>query len=402
MKGPIEPHLEAPLRDEQLQRIARKVQAARHGEPRRGPAPVLVGAALAALLVSAVGGWLFRSAPAGPLATASGRALPSTLTGAVAFSDGSQLTLDEGTRAEVVANQAGRLTLVLRSGRGRFEVNPASHRQWVVETGVASVEVLGTIFSVDRRPEGVHVEVERGVVLVRSDGLPDHVQRLEAGMSVFAPRPTEPAVQRVADPVGVALEPALHETALPDAGPLPAPASTPRAPKPSSNPEVVPREAPVTPPAWEVAARHGDFERAWALLAPVFVERLAHADTAELVLVADTARGTGRHPEAALALTRALELTPADATVAFTLARLELDFLERPDDAARHFEQVATVTPASPLRYDALVRRVEALQAAKQPSAALAAARAALFEFPQGVHKERLERMVRALESPTP
>jgi transmembrane sensor len=399
MKGPIEPHLEAPLRDEQLQRIARKVQAARHGEPRRGLGPVLVGAALAAVLVAAVGAWLVRSVPAGPLATASGETLPSTLTGAVAFSDGSQLTLDEGTRAEVVANQTGRLTLVLRSGRGRFEVNPASHRQWVVETGVASVEVLGTIFTVDRRATGVHVEVERGVVLVRSEGLPDRVQRLEAGMSVFAPGPTATDAQRVADPVGLVPEPSRQEAALPDVAPLPARTSTPRAPKPSPNPEV---EAPVTPAAWEVAARHGDFERAWALLAPVFVERLAHADAAELVLVADTARATARHPEAALALTRALELTPADATVAFTLARLELDFLGRPDDAVRHFELVATVTPASPLRYDALVRRVEALQAAKQPSAALTAARAVLVEFPQGVHQERLERLVRALESPSP
>lgn len=402
MKGPIEDQLEPPLRDEQLQRVARKVQAARHADPRRAARPLLVGAVLAGLGIVAVLSWSMQPTPIAPLAAASGDVLPATLTGVVAFSDGSQLALDDGTRADVVANQAGRLTLVLREGHARFEVNPASHRQWVIETGVASVEVLGTIFTVDRRPEGVRVGVERGVVLVRSERLPDRVQRLEAGMSVFAPALIAAVPPRA--PEATVDTPAI---APPSTGPearREAVLAQPSVRPPRAEPVAVatPHPTPATPAEWQPVAKRGEFERAWALLEPSFSERLGHADAAELVLMADTARATGRHAEAALALTRALELSPGDATVAFTLARLELDVLRRPDEAARHFELVATATPASPLRYDAMVRRVEALQAAKELPAALAAARQALVDFPSGAHTERLERLVRALESSAP
>ncbi len=393
MKGPIEDHLEPPLSDGQLQSIARKVQASRHAERAR-PSRLQLALAMAVGVPLLVAAALWFSWPRAqePIATASGAPLPSTLTGAFAFSDGSQLSLEQGTSAEVVANQAGKLTLLLREGRGRFEVNPKSHRQWVVETGIASVEVLGTIFTVERGAEGVRVAVERGVVLVRSEGLPDRLQRVEAGHEVFAPatvaasHPSPPAPTSL-DAPPVAERPVVEE---PLAKPAPPPSRPPSPPPPAP------------PPDWQTPARRGEFDGAWALLAPAFTERVTTADKAELLLMADTARAVGHPAEAASALTRALERDPSDATVAFTLARLELDQLDRPKAAAAHFERVASASPPSPLRYDALVRQAEALDAAGEAAAASSVAKATLAAFPDGAHTQKLEQLLRTLERTQP
>ncbi|MCA3016170.1 MAG: FecR domain-containing protein [Myxococcaceae bacterium] len=400
MKGPIEEHLAPPLSDGQLQSIARKVQAARHAADRsRWSNGRLASVVLLVLgVVVAATSWLSRPGPPAPLVTAAGTPLPSTIVGALAFSDGSSVSLEPGTHAEVVANQASKLTLLMRDGRGRFEVNPQSHRQWVIETGVASVEVLGTIFTVERRADGVRVAVERGVVLVRSQGLPDHLQRVEAGAEVFAPAATV-GVSPPSAPVPLEPSPVVEPPVEPPAVehrhfPVKAVASQ----RATSESSPVDAER----PDWREPARRGDFVGAWALLGPRFAERLAAADKPALLLMADTARATARPAEAAAALGRVLERDPDDTVVAFTLGRLELEHLQRPAEAAAHFERVAAASPPSPLRYDALVRRVEALAAAADHSTALAVARDTIALFPAGAHTKKLEALVRALEPSHP
>ena len=61
----------------------------------------------------------------------------------------------------------------------------------MISTALASVEVIGTRFSVERAEDLVRVRVERGVVLVRSTHLRDGVARVEAGEGLDI-RPAEP------------------------------------------------------------------------------------------------------------------------------------------------------------------------------------------------------------------
>lgn len=382
MKGPLEAHRPPPLTDAQVLSIARKVQAVRHAGPSasRRVAPKLLVATLALAVAGLVLVLQWRTPT--PITASTGAPLPPVIEGTFAFSDGSTVSLADEARVEVVANQAGKLTLLLRGGRGRFEVNPESHRQWVIEAGLASVEVVGTIFTVTRTDEDVHVAVERGVVLVRSDTFRDRVQRLEAGQQATARAPPPPAPASLPEPLEAPST--LH----------PAPIAVPLA-----RPE--PQRSTTSTPDWRPAARAGEFPAAWGLLGADFERALETDDVGDLELMADVARAVGRPTEAARALRRALEVDPGQPTIAFTLARLEVE-LGRPADAAMHFAVVAAAQPPSPLRYDALVRRVEVLMATGERGAAQACAKEALHDFPFGAHTATLTQLVNELESPNP
>jgi transmembrane sensor len=346
IKGPLEQHLDPVLDDARVQSLARSVHAARHA-PARPMAPRFALAVSTAVGFSLA--WFLLRAPEQQAITMrDGSTLPAKIEGQreLKFSDGSWMQASEGTIAEVVANQPAKVTLLLRRGKARFEVNPGSHRQWLVEAGGVTVEVVGTIFTVDRGPKGVDVSVERGTVLVRGDGLPDRLVRLDAGKSVFV----APAV----------IEAAVVAPSVPE----------------------VQAAMPVAPVVSKAEPRP---------LAPVAMNR-APQTVEELLGEADVQRAAGRYKEAAQALEKLLEMAPLDpnaATAAFTLGRLELEKLQQPAAAAQHFE---LASQNALLAEDALARRVEALVAADQKEAAREAARDVLHRFPTGAHATALQR----------
>ncbi len=374
IKGPLDAHLEPVLDDARIQAIARGVQAARHAPPRTfSPRFALAVSVAAGFLITA---WLLAPGEPQPLALSDGTPLATAIQGDAArelkFSDGSSMSLQAQTQAEVVANQPGKLTVLLRQGKARFEVNPKAHRQWLVEAGLATVEVVGTIFTVERDAAGVRVSVERGTVVVRSEQLPDHLVRLEAAHSQYLAAPQ------------AAKEPSSEPPA-----PAPVPERLPDVKKPMET------KKPADPSQWRTAAAGGDFATAWAALERAGFETTVKSTSRpdELLALADTARSTGHDPQAAVALQRLLAVAPADpgtATAAFTLGRLELEKLNRPIDAAAHFAQAATSPGVGPLAEDALARRVEALTAAGQGAEARAAALQLLERFPEGAHAARL------------
>ncbi|MFT3924279.1 MAG: hypothetical protein QM778_17215 [Myxococcales bacterium] len=100
----------------------------------------------------------------------------------------------------------------------------------------------------------------------------------------------------------------------------------------------------------------------------------------------DAARRAGDPARAADGLRELLRREPAGPQAqlaAFTLGKLELDALDRPDLAAAHFRLVADV-PNAPLAEHALVRLVEAEQRRGMRDEALRAARAYLERYPRG------------------
>ncbi len=99
------------------------------------------------------------------------------------LADGSSVTLDTDSAIDVRIGKAGRAVRLLR-GRARFDVVPDAARPFQVEAGGRTVTALATLFDVDFAPEGVRVNLLRGVVDVTSsarEGKAGRVTRLAVG-----------------------------------------------------------------------------------------------------------------------------------------------------------------------------------------------------------------------------
>lgn len=83
----------------------------------------------------------------------------------VRLDDGSQVTLDTGSRIEVRLRD-DRRTVLLLAGQAFFDVEGDPGRPFVVRAGEASVTAVGTRFSVRRMDEGVKVVLVEGRVSI--------------------------------------------------------------------------------------------------------------------------------------------------------------------------------------------------------------------------------------------
>ena len=177
--------------DEQAMRAGWDAIAVRLPGPRRR-APRgrwLVGAAMAAVAV-VVAIVVLRGGgdAARPLALADGRPLPGELVTDTRLSDGSEIAITDG-RLEVIESDARSARWLLAHGSARFSVHPGGPRRWLIDAGAAQIEVIGTVFTVDRTPASVTVAVEHGIVLVRGEHVPGLVRRLQAGEQLRVPAP---------------------------------------------------------------------------------------------------------------------------------------------------------------------------------------------------------------------
>ncbi len=218
------------------------------------------------------------------------------------LSDGSTLTLFGATDVEVLDNSATAVVLQQHRGKVLYDIRPGGPRRWTIECGLATVEVIGTEFRVDRSDAGIHVEVSRGVVLVRGERVPDRAARLTAGMSL--------------------------DVALSPTGALSAPTATAIASaEPSTKEDAPPAPAPEEP-SWKALAKHGESAKAYTELGPGGVARVARvASVDELLLLADVARLSGHAGEAVMPLERIISTYPKSAQAplaAFTLGKIQL------------------------------------------------------------------------------
>jgi hypothetical protein len=360
---PVARALEDVATDETLAAVWRGVERGR--EVRRRRRAVLRATAVGLLVVGTAAYVALRPTPLAPLATGRGELAGRLPAGETRLSDASRIVAGPTAALEVVENSGPRLQLALRSGVARFEVTPKTGRQWHVDVGSLSVDVVGTIFTVERTAV-TRVSVERGAVVVRGPGVPDGVRRLSAGEQFVLGSP--PALDGpTAGREGVAPEampgvvPNAPLTAR-DEGTPPAVSAQPGVPP--SAPETARDEGP--PPA--VSARPGapsiephhvsgagapaDASSDWEVArqappeasSPPPPEEAAAAT--DLFALADTERRAGHTEEAAAALERLVAMYPDSAEAgpaAFTLARLaEAD--GRPEDAARWYRRVLQLT----------------------------------------------------------
>jgi transmembrane sensor len=349
LPDPIAETLKDTADEARVSRMWRGIEAREQkARGRRSPMRVVAPVALAAAAVAVA--WIAwpKSDPSvvrapGALHLEDGAALrasggPRTLR----LDDGSRITLSEGARIVPMRNDGRTLTLLLARGRARFEVEPHGPRTWSIESGVATVEVVGTVFTVERGDGWARVEVEHGVVVVRGERVPDRVARLTRGESILV------GERHAAQPMPTA----------------------PSEPRPSATRDPEPR-----PRARENASP-----------APV------REDAEALMARADAARRDGRMDDAVELLTRAMadDADPAAGVAAFTLGRLELDVLHHADRAASAFDRALSLTLPPRLREDASARLVDARLAADQLALAERAADAYLRAYPEGRHVERI------------
>lgn len=282
------------------------------------------------------------------------------------LSDGSHISLEQGTHLETLASSAREFIVRLSAGTAVFEVEPFGPRRWVVEAGLASVEVVGTKFTVARHPSSVRITVERGTVLVRASTLPDGITRLDAGSSLDLNAPAAPA------PSASAPEPSV----------APSGARTPRGAS--------------TEEPWRHAAARGDYDHAYGDLGAEGLRReTARADSGEdLFALADVARRSGHPSEAVLPLERLereFASSPRAPLAAVTLGRLELD-LGNAARAGKAFERALALHVPAALEEDVYARLVEAYVKAGNATAARTARDLYVRKFPDGRRRVDIER----------
>ena len=330
----VRPTLDEARRARQFARISERV-----GSPRRGRR--LLAPALGAVLVALLGLVLLRGRPAEPVAPVENVAVietGETKGEAVTLLDGSRAVLDARSRLRLATIEENEIRLVLELGAVDVHATHDPKRSFAVVAAGYEVHVVGTRFRVVRSGEGgVSVSVYEGRVEVRRAGQPGAVETLTAGQEWSVALETA-HVQKAAEP-----EPEA-EPAEP-AEPLTSVAAKPSAP----------------PSAKQL------FERAQSL------------------------RAQGKMKEAAEAFRTLRRLHPKDpraSIAAFELARIELDAKGDPKVAARALaESIESAPEGAPHREDAEARRVQALDAAGDQAACVAARNAYLARYPKGVHR---------------
>jgi transmembrane sensor len=248
------------------------------------------------------------------------------------FTDGSHVVLGPLTTLEVMDNDGRRFDVALRHGRATFDIRPGGPRRWVIEGGLATIEVIGTSFSVERDDTRVRVDVERGVVLVRGANVPSYVQRLTAGRTLVVGEPPPSTVP---------------------------PALTARPPGPTEH------------------KRN----------AATMVTSEPRPSIDDAVALADDARASGDLQRAVKLLDAVARQYPHDvraAMAAFTAGRIFADDLHQPRRAAESFSAALHIGLPAPLEEDARARIVEAFAAAHDDSAARDAAEEYERRHPNG------------------
>jgi transmembrane sensor len=374
LRFPLKNALRDPVDEAALHRIAEALQSARPAKTRRRYlAPILVGVVATTMLLLALPRLRHDS---GPLRFADGREL-ATMESDLAMvdlglSDGSRIRLSPGARVEPLASSGGAFSAIVTRGRAAFEVRPGGPRHWIIECGLATVEVMGTGFTCERGPGRLRVEVHHGVVLVRGDRVPDRARRLVAGERLDLIEDPPLAAPVVAD---------HHAPLVPIApgGPVP----TVRAGAPS----------------WKNLARRGQHDEAFNALGTDGLRReTKRLGVADLLALADVARLSGHPAEAVRPLERILDQfaqDPQAPLAAFALGRLELDTLGHARAAAAAFTKAIALGIPHGLREDTRARLVEALARSGDAAGANRAAEAYRQEFPEGRHLRAIEGWLR-------
>ena len=337
---------------------------------------------------------LVTTAQDGPLTLRDGSAIAPveahTSNVTVELRDESSILLSPGTRIVPLVSTATSLELLLERGSALFSVTPGGPRRWIVDAGSARVEVVGTVFRVERSEKHIVVSVDRGTVLVRGESVPGLVKKLSAGERLslgLSPRSGSPGVDDATEP------PAAAEVAQTEKLESNATRRLVEAPATSGAPPV--SEAPrIGKTAQAAGTRLG--KRVEPRDKPTPRRRPSPTETVDTLLQkADEARLSGRPSRAVKPLEQALARfadSPQAGLIAFTLGRLRLDQLNQPRRAAVAFEKALAIGLPRALEPECHRRLIEAYGQVGDHVAAKRTLERLVRRFPENARAEELDR----------
>jgi transmembrane sensor len=354
-----------------------------------------LAAAAGVAVAAGVAGYLLQR-PSAPLAASFGEhalavgqwvSATEAVTPPIRFSDGSEVTLSQGSRARLATLDSTGAHLVLESGAADVKVIPNHGAKYRLSLGPFAVDVTGTRFEVGFRPSDEHftLTLREGKVVVSGCVLGEG-RTLLAGESLNASCraghfeiSAAPAVR-----VGVAAAPAQVQS------PAAAPAA-PEAPAAASESAGVPAQnAAPAAPSWQNLAKQSRFADAYSLVASDgFESAVSKASLAELALLGDTARFAGR-PVDALSAYQALRSRAAGSAsakqAAFSIGRVHFDQRAAYAEAARWFRTYLAEQPGGPFAREAEGRLMESLARSGDRAGARTAAERYVEKYPSGPH----------------
>jgi len=300
---------------------------------------------------------------------------------AVEFSDGTEVTVEPGARAQILETTSRGAHFRLQDGRIAFDVVPHAERgNWSVDAGPFQVRVTGTAFTVEWNAAAAffQVQVSRGHVIVEGEG-----QRRELGAGDTFRHGSEPSA-RASEPAS----PSTPEHDLAFHGPA---ASVPAAPS------AAPPHEPSTTPSWARLVAAGQFqaviEAAEQRGEPTC---LATCSTDDLQAWADAARLLGKASlaERVLLSQRARFVgSPEGKAAAFLLGRLAEG--RRTSRALDWYGTYLAESPNGRFASDALGREM-VLSAAIERARAVPLARQYLDRFPSGPYASHARSIIAA------
>ncbi len=313
------------------------------------------------------------------------------------FSEGTKIRLEAAARAKVADIDAHGASLALEGGRLHAEVVHLTNAAWKVEAGPFTVSVTGTVFDVNWEPNSQQlvVSVSRGSVSVRdSNGGSEHAVRASETLRTTASSRGFELSRSDGSSAPASADSATH--AAPDTAenaPDREASSTPEsAEPPAGKSEAVASE-------WREFAKRGALREAFASADSAgFTRVCASASPAELLLLGDGARLSGkpeRATEALLALRHRYPGDPRRAAAAFALGKVAFDQRGAYEQAAEWFSTSLREQPGGPLAREASGRLIEALRRADDSAGARRAARDYLVKYPEGPHADLARSVLR-------
>jgi TolA-binding protein len=315
------------------------------------------------------------------------------------FSDGSRLTLHTKARGRVLEIDRAGARFVLEQGTLSLAVVHRAAARWSVVAGPFEVQVTGTRFDVSwsLAAESFELTSLEGAVIVTGPSL-------GTGRALASGQSLRVALREGAG--AAAAETSATPSAAPSAAELPSPAasavtrrgraSAPKAASASGQPAQAPDTTSRELRALSAAGRYAELlEQAER---QGFSELCAGASAADLLLLADAARFSGRAErarEALLALRGRFARDARARTAAFLLGRVAFERGDADAEAARWFEIYLSEEPNGSLAGDALIRLAECRRRSGDASASRDAARRYLSLYPDGPHVERARRLQR-------
>jgi transmembrane sensor len=316
---------------------------------------------------------------------------------ALVFSDGSRLTLHGEARGRVLDLDRGGARFVLERGTLSAAVVHRTGARWSIVAGPFEVQVTGTHFDVSwsLAAEAFELTSLEGAVIVTGPSLGE-------GHALVSGQSLRVALRESAGAAPSGISPTPGAASLPEP---PAPAvsvvtpSAGSAPKGSgapTQPAAAPRTTSRELRALSAAGRYAELvEQAER---QGFSELCASASAADLLLVADAARFSGRAErarEALLALRARFARDARARTAAFLLGRIAFERGGDDAEAGHWFEVYLSEEPSGSLAGDALIRLAESRERSGDVSAARDAARRYSTLYPNGPHLERARRLQR-------